>query len=129
MAKKYPDEEVLVIPRSLLDEIGSFQGLNFEAENYLKRFLEPGNHQFLARDDAEEDPSYKQLIPYAIFAHHDSEGEHYLQYVRGGGGGEKRLTSKRSMGIGGHINREDFLSESPETESLNWEAYMRGVAR
>jgi hypothetical protein len=33
------DENILVIKRSLFDELGSFQGLNFEAERYLAVIL------------------------------------------------------------------------------------------
>jgi len=32
-------ENVLVIRRSLFDELGSFQGLNFEPKKYLKAIL------------------------------------------------------------------------------------------
>ena len=67
---------------------------------------DPENNFFLARDDAEDDPGHKQIIPYAIFHH---EGR-FLHYVRGGGGGEKRLASKGSIGIGGHINPVDDQS-------------------
>jgi predicted NUDIX family phosphoesterase len=57
----------------------------------------------MERPAAELDPTHKQLIPYSIFHH---EGR-YLCYTRGGKSGEKRLVSKRSVGIGGHINPVD----------------------
>ncbi|MEM8955207.1 MAG: hypothetical protein AAGD22_13730 [Verrucomicrobiota bacterium] len=120
MPKKYPDEKVLVVPRALLDNIGSFQGFNPNADQYLPSFLKKENNYFLARDDAEEDPSHKQIIPYAIFHH---EGR-LLHYVRGGGSGEKRLASKGSIGIGGHINAED-----EEAASLEKDTYLTGVER
>ena len=75
----------------------------------------------LARDDAEEDPSYKQIIPYAIFRH----GDRFLHYVRGGGSGEKRLAAKGSIGIGGHINQEDFDAQA----HLDKDTYTIGVER
>ena len=56
----------------------------------------------------ETDPSFKQLIPYVLLQWMDSDGVTKLfTYTRGGGGGEVRLHAKRSVGIGGHISRED----------------------
>jgi predicted NUDIX family phosphoesterase len=115
-----PEENVLVIKRSLFDELGAFQGLNFEPERYLSALLSRGNNFFLPRAAAENDPSYKQIIPYAIMAY----GNRVLHYVRGKKAGEQRLVAKGSIGIGGHMNDAD--------ESLfAWdeEAYRAGVER
>ncbi|NNE93362.1 MAG: hypothetical protein HKN23_17090 [Verrucomicrobiales bacterium] len=120
MSKKYPDENVLVIARSLFDELGAFQGLSLEPDKYLGAMLDPANNYFLARDDAEEDPGHKQIIPYAIFRY----GDRFLHYVRGGGSGEKRLAAKGSIGIGGHINDEDEAQAS-----LDKDTYTNGVER
>lgn len=120
MAKKYPDEQVLVVARSLFDKIGAFQGLCSEPARYLPEFLDPANNYFLARDEAEHDPSHKQIIPYAIFHHRGK----FLHYVRGGGSGEKRLADKGSIGIGGHINAEDAAQAS-----LDRDTYTIGVER
>lgn len=57
----------------------------------------------MPRSQAEDDPSFKQLIPYCVFTH---QGK-ILHYVRGAKSGEKRLVAKGSIGIGGHINDED----------------------
>ncbi len=115
-----PEENVLVIKRSLFDELGAFQGLDFEPERYLSALLSRGNNLFVPRSAAENDPSYKQIIPYAIIAH----GDRVLHYVRGKKAGEQRLVAKGSIGIGGHMNDTD--------ESLfAWdeEAYRAGVER
>lgn len=115
-----PDENVLVIRRSLFDELGSFQGLNFEPEKYLSAILSRGNNFFLPRAQAEDDPGHKQIIPYALIAH----GDKVLHYVRGKKAGEQRLVAKGSIGIGGHMNDTD--------ESLfAWDeaAYRAGVER
>jgi predicted NUDIX family phosphoesterase len=93
----------LVVRRSLFDQLGSFHGLNFEPEKYLPALLSRGNNFFLARGQAENDPSYKQIIPYALIAH----GETVLHYVRGKKAGEQRLVAKGSIGIGGHMNDSD----------------------
>jgi predicted NUDIX family phosphoesterase len=117
---KYADENVLVITRELFDRLGAFQGISFETERYLPSMLDPANNFFLGRDLAEDDPGHKQIIPYAIFRH----GDRYLHYVRGGGSGEKRLASKGSIGIGGHINDTDHAAAS-----LDKDTYTTGVER
>ena len=117
---RQPNENVLVVRRSLFDEFGSFHGLNFEPEKYLSALLSRGNNFFLPRAQAENDPSYKQIIPYALIAH----GDTVLHYVRGKKAGEQRLVAKGSIGIGGHMNDTD--------ESLfAWDenAYRAGVER
>ena len=114
------EENVLVVKRELFDELGSFQGLNFEPEKYLTALLSRGNNFFLPRAQAENDPSHKQIIPYALIAH----GGKVLHYVRGKKAGEQRLVTKGSIGIGGHMNDTD--------ESLfAWDenAYRAGVER
>ncbi len=115
-----PNENVLVVKRSLFDELGSFHGLNFEPQRYLDAMLARGNNHFLARATAENDPSHKQIIPYALLVC----GDRVLHYVRGKKAGEQRLVAKGSIGIGGHMNDED--------ESLfAWDeaAYRAGVER
>ncbi len=114
------DENVLVVRRSLFDELGSFHGLNFEPERYLAALLSRGNNFFLPRAQAENDPTHKQIIPYALIVH----GDRVLHYVRGKKAGEQRLVAKGSIGIGGHMNDTD--------ESLfAWDenAYRAGVER
>ena len=54
-----PNENVLVVRRSLFDELGSFQGLNFEPQKYLDALLSRGNNFFLPREQAENDPMHK----------------------------------------------------------------------
>ena len=114
------DENVLVVRRSLFDELGSFHGLNFEPQRYLGALLSRGNNFFLPRAQAENDPAHKQIIPYALVVH---DGR-VLHYVRGKKAGEQRLVAKGSIGIGGHMNDTD--------ESLfAWDetAYRAGVER
>ena len=117
-----PDENVLVVPRSLFDELGSFHGLNFEPKKYLPSLLERGNNFFLARALAENDSSHKQLIPYVIITHNDT----VLHYVRGKKAGEQRLVAKGSIGIGGHMNQED---ESLFNFAIDEASYRAGVER
>ena len=116
----YEDESVLVIKRELFDEIGTFQGISTEIDKYLPVFLNPINNFFIHRELAEDDPTHKQIIPYAIFKH----GDKFLKYLRGKKSGEQRLASKSSIGIGGHINQDDFNSSSLEKDT-----YLTGIER
>jgi predicted NUDIX family phosphoesterase len=100
---KYNGERVLVIPTLLFHEVGYFQGFNADVRPYLGVLRESRHTLFLPRASAEDDPSYKQLIPYCLFRC----GGKVLHYRRGTGVGEGRLLGKRSVGIGGHISEED----------------------
>ena len=97
------DEQVLVVERKVLDEIGTFHGLNFDVSRYLDALFAPGGPRFMLRSEAEQDPNYKQLIPYVLM----TCGDTVLTYVRGKRAGETRLVGNRSIGIGGHINPVD----------------------
>src|SRR5450432_410134 len=114
------EENILVVRRRLFDELGAFQGLNFEPRRYLDAILSRGNNFFLPRSKAETDPTHKQIIPYVLI----SCAGRVLYYVRGKKAGEQRLVAKGSIGIGGHMNDTD--------ESLfAWDenAYRAGVER
>src|SRR2546421_9416613 len=110
-----PIENVLVIRRSLFDDFGSFHGLNFEPEKYLKAILSRGSNFFIPRPEAESNPAYKQIIPYALIVFQNT----VLHYVRGKKAGEQRLIAKGSIGIGGYMNEADqslfFLGEEGDS--------------
>jgi predicted NUDIX family phosphoesterase len=118
------EEQVLVIKREILDKLGTFHGLMFDVERYLKEIFAPGVCTFMPRPLAEKDPSFKQLIPYVIMG---NDGK-YLSYVRGKRAGETRLVSKRSIGIGGHINPVDWTLFSNDARKTYLEAVQREIA-
>ena len=115
-----PNENVLVVKRELFDELGCFQGLNFQPEKYLRAILSRGSNFFSPRTEAENDPAYKQIIPYALMAFEET----VLHYVRGKKAGEQRLVEKGSIGIGGHMNETD-----ESLFALDEQAYRGGVER
>jgi len=99
------EEQVLVVERKVLEEVGMFQGLMFDVKRYLDRLFVAGVPRFMPRSRAETNPDYKQLIPYVIMTYNGK----YLSYVRGKRAGETRLAGHRSIGIGGHINPVDDM--------------------
>jgi len=121
-AGKKRDENVLVFESRLLHEIGHFQGLNPNVEPYISAIFTPGNCFFMPRPAAEQEPRYKQVIPYVILAYGDS----VFSYVRGRSSTEGRLVGLRSIGIGGHISDKDAALPGLE---LHNEARVSGLHR
>ena len=101
-------EHVLVVPTKVFHSLGHFQGFTPDVDRYFEELLSPQHTSYRPRREMEEDPSFKQLIPYVIFRHTNEQGDvTVFQYTRGKGQGEQRLHSKRSIGIGGHISSDD----------------------
>lgn len=120
-------ECVLVVPTELFHRLGHFQGFSAEMDRYLGELFSPAHTSYRPRHEVEEDPGFKQLIPYVVFRYTDAEGRvHLFQYTRGKGQGENRLHSKKSIGIGGHISAEDVGAAG---EGLATDAYQEGMRR
>jgi predicted NUDIX family phosphoesterase len=115
-------EHVLVVPTEVFHKLGHFQGFTGDTELYLRGLLDPAHTSYRPRAAMEQDPSFKQLIPYVIFRHADAAGGAQLfQYTRGNGQGEARLHAKRSIGIGGHISADDSAATSAYDEGMRRE--------
>ena len=110
-------EQVLVVPTLLFHEVGYFQGFCPNAERYLETLLDPAYTSYRPRDVMEQDPSFKQLIPYCVFRC----GGEIFSYRRDKGQGETRLLGKRSIGVGGHISTID--------EEAGGSSYLEGMRR
>ena len=107
LSQSIPNETILVVKRrDLIGEVG-WQGLKTEnLEVFLSRIND--HKEFLPRPAMEEDPSYKQIIPYLIF---ECDGKYFLM-ERKKKASETRLASKFSLGIGGHIRHDDMETDS-----------------
>jgi predicted NUDIX family phosphoesterase len=68
---------------------------------YLDALRERG--EFRPRDEAEQDPSWKQVIPYVLLR----DGDAIFLMRRTRAGGDERLHDRYSIGIGGHVNPQD----------------------
>lgn len=96
------DEEILVVPRSELFWRGEFRGVSSDGlDEYLARIRRFGF--FRRRGDVEDDPSLKQIIPYLLV----HSGNLYMLFRRTSAGREGRLHGLYSIGVGGHIARDD----------------------
>lgn len=106
------EESVFAIPTDILWKLLTYteKGLINGKSDILNRIVQHG--QFRKRSDLEEDPSFKQIIPYAMIS---NKGSFYL-FTRTSGQTEKRLHHKLHLGVGGHMNPGN--SEEPGGQYL-----------
>ncbi len=97
-----PDELVLVVPRPALVPGDGWLGVRRgDLADALAVVARDG--RFMRRGDAEEDPSFKQVIPYLVLR----DGERWFLMRRTRAGGDARLHDLWSIGVGGHLNPGD----------------------
>lgn len=110
-------ENVLVVKTEKLKKY--IQGLNGMIETDRKALVDTiiNEYEFLPRQEAEENPDFKQIIPYVVLR----QGNKIFTTRRLNKGGEARLHGKVSIGIGGHIN--------PVDETEKQQVLMRGLER
>lgn len=105
---KTQDEQILVVKRNVLfKKETSWSGLKkVDFDQYLTLIKQ--HQEFLPRSLMEQDPTFKQIIPYLVFEHDNK----YFLMQRTAKATETRLQSKYSLGIGGHIRQEDMTTDS-----------------
>ena len=109
------NEKVLCIKKDLLPE--SWVSLKSIVPLNLDIFVEEcskAGFEFIKRLDAENDPSYKQIIPYIILQTKDHEKTAIYQRQ----GSEQRLHDLCSLGIGGHINPVDVSTQKDSFKQI-----------
>lgn len=106
------EELVFALPTDVLWELITYKEVGFIKGNskILQRIIQNG--LFRKRSELEEDPSYKQIIPYAILSNENS----YYLFKRLSGQTEKRLHNKFTLGVGGHMNPRN--SKEPKEQYL-----------
>ena len=101
------DKEVFVVPRKALFAERRCQGF-VSVDDYDYRPLIMKSYVYKRRGDMEQNPEYKQVIPYLLIA--NRKFRTFYLYRRASNVkdySEKRLYGKYSIGTGGHIDRED----------------------
>jgi len=93
------EELVFAVPTGELWKLLTYKekGLIKANSDVLNRIVQHG--LFRKRSELEEDPSFKQIIPYAIISHKES----FYLFTRTSGQTEKRLHNKLHLGAGGHM--------------------------
>ena len=94
------EELVFAIPTDDLWKLLTYKeiGLIKGNSDVLNRIVQNG--LFRKRSELERDPSFKQLIPYAIISNKES----FYLFKRTSKQTEKRLHNKLHLGVGGHMN-------------------------
>jgi predicted NUDIX family phosphoesterase len=96
------DELVLGAPRHRLLADWDWRGVrDLQPEPVLAAIVRHGTYR--PRREAEDDPSWKQVIPYLVLR----DGERVFLMQRTRAGGDARLHDRWSVGIGGHLNPGD----------------------
>ena len=127
-------ERVLVLPRERVPGGCEFHGIREADAGGLAvlRHAVAAHGTYLDRPAAEDDPSFKQLIPYVVVR----DGARVYLMFRSDAGGDARLHGKASIGVGGHLNPvddgEDALMaglrrEWDEELDTDWEPEFRLV--
>lgn len=105
-------EKVMVVAREDIFSAGIWHGINSENVDKFVRIINT-KHKFLPRSQVETDARWQQIIPFIVFEHN---GKIFLMQ-RKAGHTDKRLASKLSLGIGGHINKLDMNGKS---DVMSW---------
>jgi predicted NUDIX family phosphoesterase len=94
-----------VLPRDRVPRGCDFTGVREADDAALDelRLAVRRDGSYVARPEAEEDPSRKQLIPYVVVR----SGERTFLMERTQAGGDPRLHLKATIGVGGHLNPVD----------------------
>ena len=102
-------ELVLVLPRAAVPGGCDFRGLQRTDAGALAglRAAVARHGRYLPRPAAEDDPTFKQLIPYVVVR----DADRVFLMERSDAGGDARLHRKASIGVGGHLNPVDAGEE------------------
>jgi predicted NUDIX family phosphoesterase len=96
------DEHVFVVPRAAVPDEADWYGLRTDGlEAFVAAVERAGTYEPRAR--MEQDPSFKQVIPYLVLR----DGARYFLMQRTAAGGDVRLHGRYSIGVGGHLNPGD----------------------
>lgn len=80
-----------------------FTPINDVSLDVLDAILDINNTVWDLRPDLEENPEFRQFIPYGVIA----QNGQVLRYRRPAKTGESRLSGKTSIGFGGHVEKID----------------------
>lgn len=102
------NEEIVVIRRdTLFKNEPAWQGIK-KVDNEFYSNLIVQNKEIVLRGLAENDITYKQIIPYVVFKYNDT----YFLMQRSAANSDMRLASKYTLGIGGHLLKNDITSSN-----------------
>ncbi|MFA6437197.1 MAG: NUDIX domain-containing protein [Candidatus Paceibacterota bacterium] len=122
---------IMVVSREVLFQSGCFHG--FVQKRFSGDFEDVilKNHLFMARDEAESNPKFKQPIAYIVIVNPVTRKVFvFRRSNRDDRYPEKRLQGKLSCGVGGHLEQQDTQEGNPirlgATRELGEEVIIEG---
>lgn len=99
------EELVMGLPNELAFAQGMFQGCLLSEDHAcdLEVMLE-GHAEWRARNEVEEINDWQQIFPYGIFRYQDQ----YMEVKRGTEVSHRRFSQKYTLGVGGHVVKQEF---------------------
>lgn len=102
-------EKILCVWRAVVERLRPWNGWT-DYDPLLWDQVQAGAMLIERTPELEANTDYLQLAVYGVVSYLESSGvKRTLVYRRGKPGSENRLHSKLSLGIGGHVNRDDLL--------------------
>jgi predicted NUDIX family phosphoesterase len=100
-------EPALCVHKSVVEEVTSQPDPFVPDDDHLSTWKD--DFEFRNRGNIEEDPTYKQLIPYVLIQFED---KYFFSMQRKTNQSESRLHNKKSLGVGGHVPK--FTWQEPD---------------
>jgi len=99
------DEPLMGLPNEVIFAHGQWQGFLMD-ETKCQEIIQLAHTQpqWKPRDQAEQDPSWQQIYPYALFKYQDQ----YAEFKRGTTASDTRLNLKYTLAVGGHFFKQEF---------------------
>lgn len=122
------EEAVFCVPRKILQKAGLLapkEGMIPSTPENLEAFKKALNHGiWIERALAEENTSFKQIIPFVAVLNPTGELSYYIRK-----GKDARLHDQLSVGVSGHINPEDSKGAGIGGPFPGWDIVLAGTMR
>jgi predicted NUDIX family phosphoesterase len=101
-------ETLVCLAAEHIDSLELPDGFTSIDSSLLDRLLLPERLWLGPRSYLETDERFRQLVSYVVFRH----ASRVLVYRRASKGGESRLHGLLSLGVGGHVNASDLITDT-----------------
>ena len=111
------DVEIMVVKNDYLFKNYERETKFYNGKDFLIEKIILENFEYMRRWNAEVNFDYKQPITYAVILNKNNEIFVYKRWWKSSNNWETRLADKIAIGIGGHLDKEEYL-ENPLKEWL-----------